>query len=197
MDILILIAGVWGGFLVLSLALAAWNTRARARKAAIEFKVNPRMLGADMQPFRDIVAAKLGAPIDHRAPRKPGSAREVIFVVDDDQDILSLITHVLDLEGFDVRAFNNPVEALAEFKRSEHPPELVVVDYCMNPMNGLELIARCRETASDLKTIVISGMVDEESFQKIPSNTDCFISKPFKISNLIDTLNATLTKSRN
>jgi CheY-like chemotaxis protein len=204
MHILILIASVWGGFFLLSLALAAANSRTRARAinepTTIDFKINPLLLAQrpeDLQPLRDIVSSKLNTPTDRRALRLSGKVKEVIFVVDDDPDILDLIKHVLDLEGFEVRSFTDPAEALAEFKISGRRPEMVVTDYCMQPMNGLELINRCRETQPDLKTIVISGMVHESDIQKLPDKTDRFISKPFKVSNLIQTLNDTLAESRN
>lgn len=202
MHILILIAAVWGGFFLLSVALAAANGRSRrtaAEPANIDFKVNPLFLTGDtahLKPFRDIVNSKLNSS-DRRNDRLSGGKRELIFVIDDDPDILNLIKHVLDLEGFEVRSFTDPEEALIEFKSSGRKPEMVVTDYCMQPMSGLELISRCRETQPDLKTIVISGMVDEKDLAQLPQKTDRFISKPFKVSNLIQTLNETLTQARN
>jgi CheY-like chemotaxis protein len=196
MNILILIAAVWGGFFLLSLALAAANSRIRranAEPTPIDFKVNPLFLAGDasqLKPFRDIVHSKLSSPTDRRAQRLSSNTKELIFVVDDDPDILNLIKHVLDLEGFEVQSFTNPEEALVEFKSSARRPEMVVTDYCMQPMSGLELISRCRETHPELKTIVISGMVDEKDLEQLPQ-------KPFKVSNLIQTLNETLNGAQN
>ena len=51
--------------------------------------------------------------------------------------------------------------------------------------NGIAQIA----AVAGLKTIMISGMVDEADMHKLPDKTDRFISKPFKVSNLIQTLN--------
>jgi CheY-like chemotaxis protein len=203
MNILILIAAVWGGFFLLSLALAAANSRIRranAEPTTIDFKVNPLFLAGDvsqLKPFRDIVQSKLNSPTDRRSQRLSGGAKELVFVVDDDPDILNLIKHVLDLEGFDVLSFTNPEEALIEFKNSPRRPEMMVTDYCMQPMSGLELISRCRETQPELKTIVISGMVDQKDLEQLPQKSDRFISKPFKVSNLIQTLNETLNGAQN
>jgi CheY-like chemotaxis protein len=203
MNILILIAAVWGGFFLLSIALAAANSRSRKNSAdttTIDFKVNPLLLAGDvnqLKPFRDIVHSKLNSPTERRSERLSGGNREVIFVVDDDPDILNLIKHVLNLEGFDVRSFTNPEEALAEFKSATRRPEMVVTDYCMQPMSGVELISRCRETQPDIKTIMISGMVDEKDLAKLPQQSDRFLAKPFKVSNLIQTLNETLNGAQN
>ena len=51
------------------------------------------------------------------------------------------------------------------------------------------LAAAAYTAQHDLKTVVISGMMDEGSFRKMPDQTDRFIAKPFKVSNLIQTLN--------
>jgi CheY-like chemotaxis protein len=198
MDILILIAAVWGGFFLLSLGLAAANSRSRraaAETTVIDFRVHPLLLPGDVErlkPLRDIVTSRMPP-----AKRPASGEKQVIYVVDDDPDIVNLLRHILDMEGFEVCSFTNPEEALAEFKSTRRRPDMLVTDYCMEPMNGLELISRCRQTKPDLKTVVISGMVDENDFRKLPAKTDGFIAKPFKVSNLIETLNETLAKAQN
>jgi CheY-like chemotaxis protein len=203
MHILILIAAVWGGFFLLSLGLAAANSRSRAtangEPTTVDFKINPLLLPGDVEqlnPLRDIIKSKLNST-DRHGRRSAAESKELIFVVDDDPDILNLIKHVLDLEGFEVRPFTDPEEALAEFTNAQRRPEMVVTDYCMEPMNGLELITRCRQAQPDVKSIVISGMVDEHDFRKFPAAANQFLAKPFKVSNLIQTLNETLTEVRN
>jgi CheY-like chemotaxis protein len=74
---------------------------------------------------------------------------------------------------------------------------MVVTDYCMEPMNGLEFITRCREIDPKVKTIVISGMVQENDLADLPEKTNHFLSKPFKVSSLIETLNDSLAKAQN
>jgi CheY-like chemotaxis protein len=198
MHILVLIAAVWGGFFLLSLVLAAVNSRSRVVGAepttTINFRVHPLLLPGDVEqlkPLREIVSSKLNSSIDRNGNK------ETIYVVDDDPDILKLIQHVLELEGFDVVSFKNPQDALLEFNRAAKRPGLLVTDYCMEPMNGLELIQRCREAQPNIKTIMISGMVDGTDFQTLPEKTDRFLTKPFKVSNLIETLHETMVKAHN
>ena len=197
MHLLILIAAVWGGFFLLSVALAAANSRSRGSTepaTVVDFRVHPLLVPGDVEqlkPLRDIITSKLN-------PSKDGKEKEeTIFVVDDDADIRNLIKHVLELEGYEVISFSNPEQALDEFSRSAKRPEMIVTDYCMEPMNGIELIHRCREIQPGLKTIMISGMVDASDFDTLPEKTDRFLSKPFKVSNLIQTLNDTLSKAHN
>jgi CheY-like chemotaxis protein len=203
MHILILIAAVWGGFFLLSLAFAAANSRkhgATTEPTMIDFRVHPLLLpndGERLKPLRDIITSKLQPPAGRKGKSVPNAGKPVIFVVDDDPDILGLIKNVLDLEGFEVRSFTNPEEALKEFESSSRRPEMVVTDYCMEPMNGLEFITRCRQTDPNVKTIVISGMVHEDDLAELPEKTNHFLSKPFKVSSLIETLNDSLAKAQN
>jgi CheY-like chemotaxis protein len=199
MNILILIAGFWGGFFLLTLALAAANSRKNNNTdpVQVDFKINPHLFSRpeDLEPLRQIITTKLNSSTNRRARRLAGEERETIFVIDDDPDILNLIKHVLDLEGFHIRAFTNPEEALEEFQSATVRPQMVVTDFCMEPMNGLELITKCRALQPDLKTVVISGMIDEESLNKTPTRLDRFIPKPFKVANLVKTLNETLASN--
>jgi CheY-like chemotaxis protein len=203
MHILILIAAVWGGFFLLSLAFAAANSRKRAATSEptmIDFRVHPLLLPNDVErlkPLREIVTSKLQSPAGRNGKSVSNGEKQTIFVVDDDPDILHLIKNILDLEGFEVRSFTDPGEALEEFKSSSRRPEMVVTDYCMEPMNGLEFITRCREIDPKVKTIVISGMVQENDLADLPEKTNHFLSKPFKVSSLIETLNDSLAKAQN
>lgn len=202
MNILLIIAALWGGFFLLALALAAANSRVivNCEPTKVDFTINPHFFSnqsEELEPLREIITSKLNSPTNRRARRLAAEDPETIFVVDDDPDILNMIKHVLELEGFNVRAFTNPEEALEQFRSAAIPPQMVVTDFCMEPMNGLELISKCRETQPDLKTLVISGMIDEESLNRMTAKTDRFIHKPFKVANLVQTLNETLAEARN
>lgn len=204
MNILLILACFWGFMFLLSLALVTANSRRQVvddESFTSDFNVYPHLFpetAEEPAPVAEIVAVK-AAPTstDRRARRLAGQEKTTIFVVDDDPDILNLIKHVLDLEGFEVRSFTDPREALEEFAAAKERPEMIMTDYCMQPMNGMELIHRCRETAPELKSILISGMIDEDSVAKLPEKSDRFIQKPFKVSNLIQTLNDTLAEARN
>jgi CheY-like chemotaxis protein len=194
MIILLILGTFWAFMFLLCLALVTSNSRVRIdhEPHQVEFELNPLILPTDeqLEPLRELAIAKLNSIEAHR-DRAVHGARKSVFVVDDDPDILKLITHVLDVEGFDVHSFTDPEVALAEFKSSDERPSMVVTDFAMQPMNGLEFISKCRETDPELKTIVISGMVDEKSIGALPHSTDRFIAKPFKVRSLVDTLNET------
>ena len=63
-----------------------------------------------------------------------------IYLVDDDENILTSVSMFLENEGYDVKCFHDGVSAL-EVLNSE-PPDLAVFDIKMPRMDGLELLRR-------------------------------------------------------
>ena len=61
-----------------------------------------------------------------------------IFVVDDEQMLLDLAVAILQPLGYDVRTFSDPRVALKEFPTAK--PVVIVTDYAMGEMNGLDLV---------------------------------------------------------
>ena len=97
-----------------------------------------------------------------------------------------------------MKSFTNPATALAEFEASTNRPQMIVTDYCMDNMNGLDLISEIRRSAPDIKSIVISGVIDQRDItSQLEMNRDRFIQKPFRVSNLIETLNSSLAEVHN
>jgi len=104
----------------------------------------------------------------------------VIYVVDDEVMLLDLAEMVLEPEEFIVRTFADPCRALAEYKATARRPDLVVTDYAMDGMNGLELIQECRKLHPNQKTILVSGTVDESIYANSTIKPERFIAKPYK-----------------
>ena len=68
----------------------------------------------------------------------------MIVVVDDEQMVTSAFKTLLKLEGFNnCVTFNNPVEAVEFLK--EHKPDIIVSDFIMPEMNGLEFLTKAKE----------------------------------------------------
>ena len=63
-------------------------------------------------------------------------------MVDDEPMLLDLAATILQPLGFKVRTFRDPQKALAEFPAAK--PAMVVTDYAMGEMNGLDLVRECR-----------------------------------------------------
>ncbi|MGC9941586.1 MAG: response regulator [Verrucomicrobiota bacterium] len=103
-----------------------------------------------------------------------------VFVVDDEPMLLELAALILRPMGFEVRTFRDPETALKEF--TEVLPDLVITDYAMGRMSGMDLIRECRRIRPAQKMILISGTVDEYVFADALFRPDRFISKPYQFS---------------
>lgn len=114
-----------------------------------------------------------------------GKTAATIFVVDDEVMVGEVVEAILNLEGFQARFFSNPAEALREFLAAEPKPDLLLSDYVMTPMNGMELIAHCKEAQPGFPAILYSGNVGEEIVRSYEIKPDAFLTKPFLPKTLV------------
>ena len=120
----------------------------------------------------------------------PGGLPVTIFVVDDEPMLLDLAATILQPLGFDVRTFRDPKRALAEYPASK--PVVVVTDYAMGEMNGIDLVRECKRINPRQKTILVSGTVDEHVFADAQSKPDRFLAKPYQIPDLVESVQSLL-----
>jgi CheY-like chemotaxis protein len=120
-----------------------------------------------------------------------------ILLVDDEVDITTVFTLCLEDNGFEVDAFNDPLQALSGFKSGSY--ELALIDYKMPNMNGFELYREIRKIDERVKVCFITAfeVYHEELKKKFQSNLNtspqykqevdvkCFIQKPIDIDELV------------
>ncbi len=116
------------------------------------------------------------------------SGKRKILVVDDDQELVELITDVLNRDGrFEVRSVNNGFDAGMMVK--EYHPDLIVLDVMLPDINGKEVCQRVRsdKTMDDVKIVCISGMVEEDKIGELrAAGANDFVQKPFEIERLVE-----------
>jgi CheY-like chemotaxis protein len=120
------------------------------------------------------------------------SAKPLVFVVDDEPLLIELATALLEPAGYAVEAFQNPEEALQAFAAADPRPDLIVTDYAMHRMTGLDLIRGCRQIHPKQKIILVSGTVDEEVYQNSRIKPDRFLAKPYQSRQLISLVRSVL-----
>lgn len=98
-----------------------------------------------------------------------------ILLVDDNKLGLSARKSVLEELGHRIATASNGVDALEQF--ADRKFDLVVTDYKMPRMNGLELIVGLRKIAPDLPVILISGFVDSLGLNEESTGADVVIQK--------------------
>jgi DNA-binding response OmpR family regulator len=118
---------------------------------------------------------------------------KVILIVDDDPDMTSIFSLGLQDEGFEVYAYNDPQDALSEFRPNFY--DLLLVDINMPKINGIELSRQLLELDSNVKICFITaGEANIEVLRELYPSRDigCFIRKPVTIDQLVRRVKAEL-----
>jgi len=122
--------------------------------------------------------------------RKP-----LIFLVDDQPMLLDLAEISLQGGDYTMKKFLDPEEALDSFLKARVKPDLLITDYALGKMNGLELIERCKAAKPDLKTILVSGTAGAEIVLESPVRVDRFVGKPYQPTGLADLVQRVLSEA--
>ena len=108
--------------------------------------------------------AKVAAAPAARSALLQGSPR--VLYVDDDESVAVLARTLLTREGFRVTTFTHAEQALAAVRTHAHAFDLMVTDYNMPGMSGLELARRVQSIRGDLPIAIVSGYIDAELTQQ-------------------------------
>jgi two-component system response regulator ChvI len=113
---------------------------------------------------------------------------ERIALVDDDRNILTSLSVMLENEGYRVDTYTDPQEALREFNR--HPPDMAVLDVKMPQMGGLEVLKTIRARSS-LPVVMLSSCGDEaDQVMGLRLGANDYVTKPFSPRVLLERLRA-------
>lgn len=115
-----------------------------------------------------------------------------IYVVDDEPMLLQLAAVILEPLDLPIRTFRDPESALKAFSAERTPPALIITDYAMHSMTGLDLIEACRRLQPRQKTLLLSGTVDERVLHGAPCQPDRFLAKPYQARQLLDAVRSLL-----
>lgn len=120
------------------------------------------------------------------------SDKIIVYVVDDEALIGEVVEVILKLKGFQPKFFIDPEMALQALSNDQPKPDLLLTDFLMTPINGMELIERSKRIHPDLKTILYSGNVGEEIMKYYSVKPDAFMGKPFLPKTLVAIVNSVL-----
>jgi two-component system, OmpR family, response regulator ChvI len=116
-----------------------------------------------------------------------------IALVDDDRNILTSVSIVLEAEGFRVQTYTDGATALDGLK--QNPPDLAIFDIKMPRMDGMELLRRLRQK-SDLPVIFLTSKDDEiDELFGLKMGADDFVRKPFSQRLLVERVKAILRRT--
>ena len=118
----------------------------------------------------------------------------LVYVVDDEPMLLELASAILEPQGYNVKTFRDPEIALQTFDAAKPRPDLLVTDYAMHTMNGMELIERFRKLEPHQRILLVSGTVGEDIYQNSTAKPDRFLAKPYQAQQLTDIVKSLLAK---
>jgi len=123
---------------------------------------------------------------EHQNPHQNPEERLRVLIVDDDLSLRKILYKILENGGYDVLSAGNGPEALAICGRSNPPIDLLVTDYNMPGMSGLELGRECSAFNSALPVLFISGdYPDHELCAEVEKRNRGFLAKPFRSQELM------------
>jgi two-component SAPR family response regulator len=114
-----------------------------------------------------------------------------ILVIEDDAELLGVLTALLGSEGHDVIGAPSGERALLAAAQTSF--DLVIADVRMEGMSGLDAIEKVKEEDSGIKSLVITGYASEEdSIRAISLGVEAYLKKPFSLDDLLDAVNRAL-----
>ena len=116
---------------------------------------------------------------------------DVVCLVDDDASIRRSITRMLQLDGVDVRAFDEPQEFLAYL--ATNLVRLAILDIWMEQMTGMEVLAHLCAQSPQTRVIFITGREDETAERTVKqAGVFAFFMKPFDDNEFLRTVHRAL-----
>jgi CheY-like chemotaxis protein len=127
-------------------------------------------------------------------PHSANGAGPLIYVVDDEPMLLELATVILEPQGYHLKTFRDPELALQSFDAARPRPDLLITDYAMHTMNGMQLVEKFRRIEPRQKILLVSGTVGEEVFRDSAERPNDFLAKPYQASQLTSAVKTLLTR---
>ena len=110
------------------------------------------------------------------------------MVVDDEKDILTVVTKALEARGLNVVGYTDPALALQHFEQGGDSFGAIVSDVRMPGITGFQLARRVKEVHPKIKIVLMSSFeINKAEFDMVLPSTsvDGFLCKPFKMSELV------------
>ncbi len=116
-----------------------------------------------------------------------------ILVVDDELKIMKMVSDYLEAVGFEVESASDGISALKKFDNEN--PDLIVLDYMLPGIDGMDIIRRIRKT-SQVPVIMLTARSEEtDKLMGLELGADDYIVKPFSLKELAARIRTVLRRS--
>ena len=154
-------------------------------KAPVEVKVEVAVKQQEKQDKHD----------KHEKHEKLDRGGGVIFIVDDEPDIVDLLSEIIDNNNYVIHKYYNGEEAVQAVEHFK--PDVILSDIMMPKLNGIEMIKAIHEISSTTPVIFISGNLSKEKMQEaLQFGAYAFVDKPFSNSEILNIVRNAVKKSQ-
>lgn len=116
-----------------------------------------------------------------------------VLITDDDQKLLKMLKRTLTYENMEVLTASTGIEALQIVH--EQKPDLMILDWMMPEMDGLELVQQLRDMNNRLPVLMLTARdAVEDRVEGLESGADDYLVKPFAPSELVARVRALLRR---
>ncbi len=120
---------------------------------------------------------------------------EKLLIVDDEKNVRESMVNLLRTKGYDTEGAESGAAALQKIRSQSF--DLLVLDFRMPGMDGLETFRRAREINPEIAAIILTGYgTSEREIEGMRLGVKKFVRKPITIDQLANVINDVLAKAR-
>lgn len=169
------------------LGLAVVHGIVQAHSGAITTRSQPGH-GTSFELFFPIVDELVESPATSERSVISGAGKRILYV-DDDAMMTHLVKRLLAKCGFEVTVFEDPWAALSYLRHASNPPDLVITDYTMPFLSGLELSREILSLRPDMPIVLISGLLSDTLYKQADqAGVKHVLFKPNSVEELCETV---------
>jgi len=125
----------------------------------------------------------------------PVSPQKLVLAIDDEPEILEILTQCLESEGFQVLAAAGPKAGLDTYEKRWPEIGLVLLDYLMPDLTG-DVVFECLQRINpDVRVILLTGCDDQVARRMFEAGLHGYIQKPFYIDDLVQRVREELAQA--
>jgi len=125
------------------------------------------------------------------------TTKQTVMVIEDETSIITMLRYNLEKAGFSVFEVNNGEDALHRI--AEHKPDAVLLDWGLPSTSGYEVCRQIRASTEyrTLPVIMLTARGDEvDKVRALDNGADDYVTKPFKVGELIARLRAVMRRAK-
>ena len=110
-----------------------------------------------------------------------------ILIVDDDENIRKVLETILEDEGYTVESADTAKKGIEKSEKSFY--NLALIDVRLPDMEGIELLAKMRDTKPKMRKIIITGYPTlQNAVAAVNKGADAYVMKPFDVEKILQTI---------